>query len=186
MGVKAHQQLTFSKTIDLGLQQASITSTEGDKFALDNGVSAVQATSCIVLPQIGDKILYWQDNNDCYITHILSQPAASQASDRQVALPQQQGLKINAKNLVFNIAKSLSMNVVNEINLNAAVGKINLYAQNLTQHVQKSLLQMAGQLLQRCDFLDVNTKLLAKNHAKQQLITAEKDLKMDAERINMG
>lgn len=186
MGIKAEHHSTFTETFQICMHQAEITAVLEEEYVLNTGVVAQRATGCLIEPQQGDLVLYWQHQKDAFITMVLKQSNLEITAVRKLSLPREQSLVINAKNIVFNVAQKLQMNVLQEINLNAAVGKINHYAQSILQTVQGSLLQLSNQYLNKSEHIDFEAKKLLKSHGEQQLITASKDLKMDADRINMG
>ena len=118
-----------------------------------------------------------------WVISVLSSP---QPGAREIALPRNQDMKLNANNVVLNAAQSIRLNAVKEININVALGKLNECARSMCQMVQGSLVQLTKHLISKSEYLDFNAQKLLKSHATQQLITAEKDIKMDADRINMG
>ncbi|MBE1301724.1 MAG: DUF3540 domain-containing protein [Alteromonadaceae bacterium] len=186
MGINVEHHSTFTETFQICMHQSEIIEVRGEEYVLNNNVVALRATGCLIEPQMGDQVLYWQQQQQAFITMVLQQKDKQAPGIRKLSVPNHQGLVINAKNMVFNVAQKLQMNVLQEINFNAAVGKINHYAQSMLQSVQGSLIQLSNQYLNKSEHIDFEAKKLLKSHGEQQLITASKDLKMDADRINMG
>lgn len=171
--------------------------SESGGFIIDQSLPATQAMSCLVTPEIGDTVLYWNDSHERWILAVLKSAAsASNASHqknnndlkkpRSVSLPNQEAMQINARRLMLNAQQNMQLNSMGNIQLNAVVGKLMLNAKHCVYSIQESLMQMARTLLQRGDYIDHQANKVLKSHGQQQLMTAEKDIKIDAERINMG
>lgn len=174
----------------------AVANSDGS-FVIDQSLPAKQAMSCLVTPEIGDTVLYWNNANQRWILAVLT--SVSKVSDeasektnndfqkpRSVSLPNQEAMQINGKKLLLNAQQTMQLNSMGNIQLNAVVGKLMLNAKHCVYSIQESLMQMARTLLQRSDYIDQQASKVLKSHAQQQLITAEKDVKIDAQRINMG
>jgi len=152
---------------------------------INGHLKATRAASCLLEPQSGDKVLYWLDEyKHAWIISVLT----CQVNDkvRTLALPQNRSMTINTQTLTINAADSVRVNAIKEINLNVALGKLNECARSVCQLVQGTFTQFTKHFISRGEYLDFEAQKLIKSHGTQQLITAEKDLKVDAERINMG
>jgi len=174
----------------------AVASNDGS-FVIDQSLPAKQAMSCLVTPQIGDTVLYWNDTNQRWILAVLTSASTvgneaggkvdnDLQKPRSVSLPNQQAMQINGKKLLLNAQQTMQLNSMGNIQINAVVGKLMLNAKHCVYSIQESLIQMARTLLQRSDYIDHQANKVLKSHAQQQLMTAEKDVKIDAERINMG
>lgn len=181
------------------MKTGEITAVDSNEngFIIDQSLPASQAMSCLVTPQLGDTVLYWHDNQQRWILAVLKaqQSAENKAHNknindlnqpRTVSLPNQQAMQISARKLLLNAQHTMQLNSMGNIQLNAVVGKLMLNAKHCVYSIQESLMQIARTLLQRSDYIDHQANKVLKSHAQQQLMTADKDVKIDAKRINMG
>lgn len=157
---------------------------EDGEFIINHQLKAQKALSCLLTPQIGDLVLYWQENPQT--VWIISVLRAESKQTRELALPDNEAMTINTKTLTVNAADAIRFNAIKEININVALGKLNECARSVCQMVQGSLVQLTKHFISKSEYLDFHAEKLLKSHGTQQLITAEKDIRMDADRINMG
>ena len=183
MGSHAKDNMIVTNTFATSMLKGEVTLLNEDELILNGHIKARQALSCLLVPQPGDTVLYWFDGDQAWVLNVLS---AKQSDGREISLPQQQDLRINSKNLVLNASDKITVNALNEFNINVALGKINQCARSMYQMVQQSFVQLTKHYINKSEYLDLQAEKLLKSHATQQLITAEKDIKMDADRINMG
>ncbi|MED5523367.1 DUF3540 domain-containing protein [Gallaecimonas pentaromativorans] len=153
-------------------------------YVLDNGFTAQQAVSCLVCPQEGDKVL-WLASKDGrrYITHLLLRPQSATAN---LAVPGASGIAISTSNLALTASEQLSIRSLGDAELSAPTGTLNMAARNLTITVLDSLLQLAKHIVGRCDNWLTEAKGLSRLHGQDTQVTADKDVRVDGERISMG
>lgn len=173
------------------LQVATVTEVTDEQLVLEQSLPAKLALSCLLQPQVGDSVLFHQDNEQRWVIAVLAAGEASShgrrgdASDRELAVANST-LTLNTQKFTVNSAQGIHFNSLKDISLNAALGQLKVNAKSMLQSVQQSLVQLSKHFFSKADVIDVHASQLAKSHAVHQLITAEKDLKMDADRINMG
>lgn len=150
---------------------------------------AKQALSCLVKPQLGDKVIYWQLNDEKWVLAVLENThtaPASDASARSISLPNQQAINIEADKLSVTARKRIALSSLEDIQINAAMGKLSISAARCYQSIRESLVQMSKQFIQRGEYVDQQASKLMKSHAGHHVMTADHDIKVDADRINMG
>lgn len=185
MGTQIKDDITLESTFERPMFAGKISSVSASGDFIVNGhIETQRALSCLITPCVGDLVLYWKDNQDHgWIISVLS---AENPQERELSLPQNAAIKVNTKQLTVNASDSIKLNAIKEISLNATLGKLSECARSFYQLVQGTLVQHTKHLINRSEYLDFHAEKLLKSHAAQQLITAEKDIKMDADRINMG
>ncbi|MFC3647764.1 DUF3540 domain-containing protein [Planctobacterium marinum] len=185
MGTQIKNDITLESTFERPMFAGQVSSiSESGHFLINGHIKTQQALSCLISPCVGDTVLYWKDSqNHGWIISVLS---GEKHQERELSLPNNASIKVNTTSLTVNASDSIKMNAIKEINLNVALGKLNECARSIYQMVQGTLVQCTKQLINRSEYLDFHAEKLLKSHAAQQLITAEKDIKMDADRINMG
>lgn len=191
MGSNLSNNIQLENTFESALMAGNVSVVEENGNLLINGhIKAQRAASCLLVPETGDLVLYWLENtvqeNGERQAWIISVLNSANTSAKEIALPNHQDLKINANNVIVNASDSINLNAVKEININVALGKLNECARSMYQMVQGSMIQLTKHLISKGEYLDFSAKKLLKSHAAQQLITAEKDVKIDGDRINMG
>lgn len=169
------------------MKMGVVTGIENSVIMLDSYLPAKQAVSCLVKPVVGDQVMYWSNGNEHWVLAILTRTDEQQTEAcREIALPQNQGMRINTDQLIVNASQKINLNTLGDININASLGQLNLSAKACYQTVKQSLVQISSHFFNKAEFMDTQAKKLLKTHATQHMMTAEKDIKIDADRINMG
>jgi hypothetical protein len=136
-------------------------------------VQADLADGLFIQPQPGDQVLCVELADRLLITQVLVS-----------AKPQQPVCWRSARKFDFQ-APSLSINTVDELELVSA-GKLSLYGRDMVVGAVRTLVSQAKHLIQHAGDFALNAKSLLRIHSKQQIITAQEDIRIDGKRINMG
>lgn len=169
------------------LYPAKITSQFSDEgWLLDDVHQACRAFSCIVKPHVGDQVLYACCAGQNQIVAILNRVEVHNEEPANLSLPEQQSVLFEADSLDFFGKNKLTISSYGNIEINALIGKLMCSARDILQSIQQSFVQISKQVICRTEHLDVSASKLSKSHARHQIITADKEMKVDAERINMG
>ncbi|UAA37093.1 DUF3540 domain-containing protein [Paraneptunicella aestuarii] len=177
----------------LGMKSGVISYVEGNVYVIDGTLPAQQALSCLIKPTMDDKVLYCVQGDECWILAVLystNQGNAAQENteqdSREIALPNRAPMQMNTRKLTVNASEQIDMNSMGDINLNSVMGKLSMSAKRCYQTIQDSFIQLAKHIVHRGEYIDHQADKLLKTHAAQHLMTADNDIKIDAERINMG
>jgi hypothetical protein len=166
------------------IESRVVMSLNENVYLLNDGRSAQQALSCLIRPEVGDHVLATCGQMDTpYILHILQRSHLQKA---QLSVPGAQQLCIAQNQVSVTATDSISINALVDVEMTAATGVLRLNAQNLFTSVTDSLVQNVGHFVGQAEHYFVEVKQLLRLHSKQALITAEQDVKVDAERISMG
>ena len=166
------------------IESKIVVSLDAHSFLLNDGRAAQQALSCLIRPEVGDHVLAATCKDDKpYILHILYR---SNLQHAQLSVPGAQQLCIAQDQVVLRAKDSISLNALADIDISAATGVLSLNAGSLFTTVSESLVQNARQFIGQAEHYLLEVKQLLRLHGQQALITAEKDIKVDAERISMG
>ncbi len=169
------------------LAHAIVTAKFGqDRWQLDHQREARQAFSCLVTPKVNDVVTCYCQDGQWYVLAILHRPNYNKPAAGQIGLPGHGPLAIEASQLTLNSGSELQLNSVGDISLCSAGGSIKQWAANLYQTVQESLVQLSRHFVNRAENTDLQASQVMKSHGAYQMITADKDIKVDADRINMG
>lgn len=161
-----------------------VVSLDTDSYLLNDGRAARQALSCLLQPEVGDHVLAATCQGDIpYILHILARNNLQQV---QLRVPGAQQLCIAQDQVLVSANHSITLNALTNIDINAATGLLSLNARNLFTSVSESLVQNVQHFVGQAEHYLLEVKQLLRLHGQQALITAEKDVKVDAERISMG
>jgi len=142
-------------------------------WVIDAEFNANCAVNLLVKPCIGDKVCFIQCDNHYYITQLLARDTSHETitiqSDKKV-----HWLAPEFKLTAFDNLEFISLN------------QITITSKNYMMSAANTMLQQAESLLQQVGKFSLTAKGLLRTNAKQQIITAEKDVRIDGERINMG
>lgn len=154
------------------------------QYLLDDGRIAQQATSCLIAPAAGDRVLVAGcREGENYIVHLLCRPRSSNAC---ISVPGAEQLTIRQPRIDLNASEQLSLRSLRDIDITAAAGVLALNARNLFTTVTESLVENARHYVGNVGQYLLQVKRVLRLHGQQASVTAEQDVKVDAERISMG
>jgi len=87
---------------------------------------------------------------------------------------------------MLNSERRLALRSLGDVELTAATGTVALQGRNIFATAADSLVQQSGHWIARMGHALLEAGELLRLHGKQALLTADKDIKVDAERISMG
>ncbi|MFZ6675475.1 DUF3540 domain-containing protein [Undibacterium sp. Xuan67W] len=157
---------------------------ENHCYLLNDGRVARQAISCLITPDVGDRVLsaVCQDETP-YILHILQRLNLEQA---QMSAPGIRKLALRQQEISVSATDKIALQALHDVEISAAVGVMHMNARNLFTTVNDSMVQNVRNYIGKADQYLLEVKQLLRLHGQQTLITAEKDVKVDGERISMG
>lgn len=156
---------------------------------LGNGMRALRAVSCLVEPQIGDRVLAsTSTDGPCHVLHILArnEGARSESDSARLSVPGVTGLSLCQARIAVHAAESLHMGSAGEASLSAAGGTLSLNGRNLFVTVTDSIVEQANHYVGKIGQYLLDVRALLRLHGNDALFTAAHDIKVDAERISMG
>lgn len=151
---------------------------------LASGRQASRALSCLVEPLAGDLVLAAQSEAGCYVLHVLAREARPEPTALSVAGAS--GLSLRGRRVAIHALDSLELMSARDASMTAATGNLSLTARNLFETVSESLVQQSRHFVGKAGQFLLEVRHLLKLHGQDALITAERDIKADAERISMG
>ncbi|RDS79926.1 DUF3540 domain-containing protein [Dyella monticola] len=156
---------------------------DGHVWRLEDGRAARQATSCVVMPEPGDRVLLVSMADDSrYVLHILSR------QDRRGAtlnVPGAERLSIRQENIDV-ASQTIALRAVDSVELTAVQGPLSLNARNIFASATESLVHTACTYVGQVEQFLLHARQLLRLHGEQTLVTARQDAKIDAERISLG
>ena len=151
---------------------------------LGNGMRALRALSCLVEPQVGDRILAGAaGDGGCHILHIL---ARADGDSARLSVPGAHELALCQSRIALHAVERLQMGSAGEASLTAAGGTLSLNGRNLFVTVTDSIVEQAAHYVGKIGQYLLDVRALLRLHGNDALITAARDVKVDAERISMG
>ena len=153
-------------------------------FLLNDGRLARQAISCLITPQVGDRVLAvaGQDGTP-FIVHILHRADLDAA---RMSVPGVHKLSIWQDQIALTASAQLELHALRDIDITAATGVLGLNADSVFMTVNETLVQNVRNYIGKASQYLLDVTQLLRLHGQQTLMTAEKDIKVDAERISMG
>jgi hypothetical protein len=163
--------------------QIAVELGEGS-YLLDDGRVAQQAASCLLTPAVGDRVLVVgcrQSEN--YITHLLHRASDDTA---YLSVPGATQMTIRQASISLSATEQIAVHSLRDVEVIAATGVLSLTARNLFTTVTESLVENIRHYVGTVEQYLLDVKKLLRLHGKQASITAEQDVKIDADRISMG
>lgn len=153
---------------------------------LADGRQASRALSCLVDPVAGDLVLVAQADGGCHILHVLARDEAEGPRAVALSVPGEGGMALRARRFSLHALEEIELVSARDLSLTAATGALSLVARNLFATASESLVQQARHVVGKAGHYLLEVRHLLRLHGQDALITAERDLKADAERISMG
>ena len=155
----------------------------GRDCLLDDGRQARVAASCLLAPQSGDYVCGVELRGMCYVTDVLEQ-----ADPCVLTLG---GTHVDKLRLVTRVCEvlateAISLHAGRDCSLAAAKGAVSLSGNRIVALAADSLIQSARHAFTRAQHVFLDASQLLQSRGQRQVITASKELKVDAELIQMG
>lgn len=167
----------------LFISEGQITAQiEEGLYRLEDGRCARQALSCVITPAAGDEVLIYEGEEN-FVLSVLARRALDEA---QLSAPGARTLSIRQARVEVNATEHAALRSARDLELTAASGTLALNARNLFTTVTESLVENVRHYVGRFAQYLLEAKGLMRMHGTQALLTAQKDIKIDAERISMG
>lgn len=149
---------------------------------LGNGARAARAVSCLVEPVVGDRVLASASaEGRWHVLHIL----AREAGPAHVSVPGADALAIRQRCVTMHAVDALDLACAGDVSLTSA-RTLSVSARNLFRTVAGTVVEQAAQHVGRMGQYLLDARELLRLHGQNALITAERDVKVDGERISMG
>jgi hypothetical protein len=152
-----------------------VTAKIDDGWLLNDERIAQCATSCLIEPNVGDQVLVVQDDSQHYILSILVRQ--QETKDATLIVPNANKVTVQCEELAMQCRTGITFQ---------SAGKIVLQSKHFIQEVKQNIVQVFRGFIAKGEQWDVSTTVLNRTHSRHQIMTAEKEIKVDADRINMG
>jgi hypothetical protein len=154
---------------------------DGGLCLLANGRQARRAASCLLELQQGDVVLA-SDGENCFVLHVLERSGPEAALSVHAC----SSLALRQQRVSVHALESIELVSAGSARMTTLAGPLSLEAPNLFVTVADNLVQQARHFVGRAGHYLLDVRHLFKLHAQDALLTAERDIKADAERISMG
>lgn len=155
-----------------------------DSYRLDDGRLARRSLSCLLQACAEDRVLVWEDEGGtCYILSVLDRKVGQSAT---LNVPGADEVTLGAPRLSLQAESLLRLLSMQNLELYASAGQLAAVASTIHLSALDTLVQSAVQCLGQYEHLLLEAKGLARLHARQTLLSAQEDIRADAQRISMG
>lgn len=161
-----------------------ITNNNALVYQLDNGDYSRHSTGCLLEPEQGDLVLiYHSDTGDNYITQVLEK---KQHQNGRINIKGVRQLSIEHDGINILANNKISMTCFADIDINAIAGNLTMQVNNLISSVRETIVETTRHRIAKAFTYALDVTGLLRIQSEQGILMAEKDLKIDAERINVG
>ncbi len=154
-----------------------------DRYLLDNGRLAQRAPSCLLQPQAGDRVMALALGDDTHIVHVLQR---SRDGTAQLSVSRAGSVALRQDEILLDCRRRLRLRSLGDTEITAATGTLSLQGRNLFANAVDCMVQQSGHWIARMGHALIEASELLRAHGRQALVTADQDIKIDAERISMG
>lgn len=160
---------------------ATVVAIESDSLILDNQCKAQRAVSCLVHPQIGDRVLVTE--HPALVLAILQRKPGQQAD---LSVPDASSLHLSQSAISLQASEKLALQSLRDAELTAATGTLHLAARNLFTTVLETLVERAADKLAKVGSYALDVSNLLRLRSSHGIITADKQIRIDAEQVHLG
>jgi hypothetical protein len=153
------------------------------RFVLDDGRVARQAPSCVLALEAGDRVLVSNGRADVYVLHVLKRADPSLA---ELSVPGASELRIMQQRLTLQAGDDLALRSLRNVEISAATGLLSLHADNMSTTVNQALVESMRHYVGSAEQYLLDVSALLRLHGQQTMVCAEKDVKVDGQRISVG
>jgi hypothetical protein len=172
------------------LQEATIAvEIDAQRYLLDDGRVAATALTCLIEPRVGDTVLVVERADASrYVLHILSRSAEANAApaDATLSVPGAARLTIAQASIDIVATERVALRSMKDADVVAATGTLSITANDLFRTVAQSVVDAFRHYVGHGEHFLLDVDQLLRQHGKQVMVTAERDVKVDADRISMG
>ena len=169
---------------------AYIVACEGDTYRMDNGQQARTAVSCLIKPEAGDLVQLFHGDAQCFVTAILRRQTLEHAgvTERkiEIAVNGADTLQLSVPKLQCVARDSIALFAGQSCEIASPQGRVLLTARNVCAIAGDNLIQQARTALTQVTNYSVKALELLHLKGRQQLISAETEVRLDGQYINMG
>ena len=183
MSVQALSEIPKAPSPVVTTECCLISEQLDDGYRLDDGSLAAVAVSCLLKPLPGDRVLVAYCEDEVFVLHVLARESG-QAADLGVAGAER--LRIGHARLDLHASEGMALRSLKDLELQAVTGSLSLSARNLMLTAIESLLEQVRTRISRAEEICMRASGLFKLHGTNAFITAERDVRIDGERINVG
>ncbi|GLU31288.1 DUF3540 domain-containing protein [Trinickia caryophylli] len=173
-----------------GLREATVAvELDGQRFLLDDGRIAIAAVTCLIAPHVGDTVLLLERGDASrYILHILARSSDANAAPAEARLSVPGAEKLTIEQACVDIVASerAALRSAKHADIVAATGTLTVTANDLFRTVAESVVDALRHYVGHAEHYLLDVDYLLRQHGQQVMVTAEKDVKVDADRISMG
>jgi hypothetical protein len=174
-----------------GWGEAQVSLAMGQaQFRLYDGRLALQAMSCLLTPEPGDLVVVLHGVSGLFITHVLLRPQSSPdavgVARAELSVPGAQVLAITQPGFELACSREIALRCLGDMELTSAGGAVTVNARHFLASVTETMVQTAQHLVTRVEHCVMQASAMLRLHGRQALLTAEDDMKLDAERISLG
>ena len=157
-------------------------------YILQDGQRAMKSASCIVEPEKGDKVLAFSSLEEGYAIAYIIQVLefASGRENVDLKLHECKEVEWHQESLAIVASKKLSLLSLHSLELMSLKNAIEIKARQLITCITNSIVETARERITTAEFIQMKSSNLTQIQSKQAIITADDDIKIDGERINLG
>jgi|GEM_PF-1752482 len=161
-----------------------IAEAQSNCWVLDDGQIAKRATGCILRPRLGDQVLVCGlSNGEAFISQILTREEQLPA---YLDVPQAKETHLAGQDIHLLAERELNLSSLSDLNCTALEGRLSLQAEDMMVAVRNSLVETIRDRVSNVYQWMMDARSMFRFHGANAVITADKDIRVDAERINMG
>ncbi|MCB1737059.1 MAG: DUF3540 domain-containing protein [Gammaproteobacteria bacterium] len=164
---------------------ALVTAIDPAGCHLDDGRCVATAAGCLLQPRVGDRVLVTDARADmaALILTVIERRAGQEAL---LTVPGADKLRLSQRSVAIEASEQLALRSLKDAELTAATGTLSVQARNLFTTVIETLVERAADHLAKFGNYAVDTAGLMRLRTRHGIVTADKQLRLDADQMHLG
>ncbi|MCB1735609.1 MAG: DUF3540 domain-containing protein [Gammaproteobacteria bacterium] len=160
---------------------ARVTAIDADGCHLDDGRRVATAAGCLLQPRIGDRVLV-ADSPALILTVLEREPG----QEAQLSVPGADTLRLSQRAIAIEARDQLALRSLKDAELTAATGTLSVQARNLFTTVIETMVERAADHLAKFGNYALDTAGLLRLRTRHGIVTADRQLRLDADQMHLG
>lgn len=153
---------------------------------LDDGRRVSAAASCLLQPEAGDRVLVSEAVGDELPALILSVLTREAGREALLGVPGTDSLRLTQRRIAIETTEELALRSLQDAELTAATGTLSLQARNLFTTVVETLVENAADRISQVGTFALECAALLRIRSRHGIVTADRQLRIDADQIHLG
>lgn len=160
-----------------------IVAADDGSWLLEDGTAARRSPGCLLEPAIGDTVLIVRSRSKDYVVHVLERD--ENLTEATLSVHGADALRLEQTDVCVRAERRVAIESQGDVEI-SALRKVCFRVRDWVSNVLQSRVEHVSHQMTQADTTITKVRSLYQLKGQEVLVQADKDLRMDAERISMG